>query len=143
MRLDPNSSISIQHADDSCAAGAVGVGQAGVGIGSATSDSTRALSILCEIHAPRSAQAAALAEIATVCARDVGQPLTVRALTIGKASAEPVLTLHLPVELAVEQHRVWCLACRLACFCPTARVSVLVSGESAFLETSARRRRSA
>ncbi len=107
------------------------------------SNTAEASSITCEIHAPRSAQAAALAEIATVCARDVGQPLTVRTLAIGQALREPVLTLHLPVELAVAQHRVWCLACRLACFCPTARVSVLVSGASAFLETSAGRRRSA
>jgi hypothetical protein len=86
--------------------------------------------ILCEIHAPRSAQAAALAEIAAALARDVGQPLTVKTLAVGRptAAAEPALTLHLPVELASSQHEVWCLACRLACFCPSARVSVFVRG---------------
>ena len=91
-----------------------------------------ALAIVCEIHAPRAAQAAALAEIATVCARDVGQRLIVRTLAIGVDGGEPALTLHLPVELAIDQHRIWCLACRLACFCPNARVSVLVRGEAAF-----------
>jgi hypothetical protein len=50
-----------------------------------------------------------------------------------------VLTLHLPAELAVSQHPVWCLACRLACFCPDARVSVLVRGEASFARTASRR----
>ncbi|WP_138223103.1 hypothetical protein [Nibricoccus aquaticus] len=90
------------------------------------------LPIICEIHAPRSSQAAALAEIAAVCARDVGQALIARTLAIGADCVEPSLTLHLPVELAEAQHRVWCLACRLACFCPSARVSVLVRGENTF-----------
>lgn len=90
--------------------------------------------ILCEIHAPRAAEAGALAEIASALARDVGQALTVKTLAIGRQTTakEPVLTLHLPAELAASQHQVWCLACRLACFCPSARVSVLVRGEAAF-----------
>ena len=89
--------------------------------------------IICEIHAPRSAVAASLAEIAVICARDVGQRLTVKTLVINAVECpEAVLTLHLPVELASTQHQVWCLACRLACFCPEARVSVLVRGEQAF-----------
>jgi hypothetical protein len=107
---------------------------------------SEAHSIICEIHAPRSSQAAALAEIATVCARDVGQPLVARTLAIGSDCPEPALILHLPVELAVAQHRVWCLACRLACFCPMARVSVLVCGEKSFAPApirASRRRRSA
>jgi len=102
--------------------------------------------IVCEIHAPRSSQAAALAEIAAVCARDVGQSLVARTLAIGSDCLEPALILHLPVELAVAQHRVWCLACRLACFCPNARVSVLVCGENSFAPSpirASRRRRSA
>ena len=105
--------------------------------------------IICEISAPRSSQAAVLAEIAGLCARDTGQRLIVKTLAIGAAAkgrdAVPVLTLHLPAELAASQHPIWCLACRLACFCPDARVSVLVQGTFATGETSerARRRRSA
>jgi hypothetical protein len=91
--------------------------------------------IFCEIHAPRSSHAAALAEIAVECAADVGQPLEAQALVVGRDCTEATLILHLPAELAVAQHRVWCLACRLACFCPEARVSVLIRGEKAFAPT--------
>lgn len=103
-------------------------------------------SIVCEIHAHRSAQAAALAEIAVTCAQDVGLPLSVKSLRIGVQPetlrpGESVLTLHLPAELAAAQHPVWCLACRLACFCPQSRVSVLVQGAEAFGELSPRSRR--
>ncbi|MCF3649282.1 hypothetical protein [Synoicihabitans lomoniglobus] len=92
-------------------------------------------SILCEIVAPSSAQAAALTEIAVTCARDVGQPITLKTLQLSpspQTGAAANLTLHLPAELAVAQHEVWCLACRLACFCPSARISVLVLGQDAF-----------
>ncbi|MET0261256.1 MAG: hypothetical protein ABW223_00045 [Rariglobus sp.] len=104
--------------------------------------------IVCEIIASRAAKAAALAEIAATCARDVGQKVIFKTLVVSPAKApEPVLTVHLPVEFAASQHQVWCLACRLACFCPDARVSVLVRGESAFgakpKTVASRRRRSA
>lgn len=89
--------------------------------------------IVCEIISPVSACAAAFAEIAVICARDLGQPLSVRTLHVGRgAPAQPTLTLHLPAALAASQHQIWCLACRLACFCPDARVSVLVLGRDAF-----------
>lgn len=88
--------------------------------------------LLCEISAPRAAHAASLADIALICARDVGQALSVKILPAGD-DARSVLTLHLPVDLAAGQHPVWCLACRLACFCPEARVSVLIQGADAFL----------
>ena len=94
--------------------------------------------IVCEILAPRAALASALAEIAAACAKDVGQAIELKTLRIGPAAKEPLLTLHLPAEVAASQHRVWCLACRLACFCPDARVSVLVRGENAFAETAVR-----
>lgn len=99
-------------------------------------------SIVCEIHAHRSAHAAALAEIAVTCAQDVGLPLSVKELRIGVQPeflkpGESVLTLHLPAELAAAQHPVWCLAC----FCPQSRVSVLVQGSEAFSEVSPRSRR--
>jgi len=88
--------------------------------------------ILCEVSAPRAAHAAALAEAAGECARDLGQRLRVKTLAIGCSAREPVLTLHLPAELAASQHQVWCLACRLACKCPGARVSVHVRATLAF-----------
>jgi hypothetical protein len=103
--------------------------------------------IVCEIFAADAVRAAALAEIAAALGRDVGQPLLARTV-VGRRpppAAAPTLTLHLPAEFAASQHEVWCLACRLACFCPQARVSVLVTGAT-FASTAAAaplRRRSA
>lgn len=88
--------------------------------------------ITCEIRARRAVESTALASIAQTCARDTGQPLVVAIAPPDLSLREPVVTLRLPAELAASQHQVWCLACRLACFCPDARVSVLVLGASAF-----------
>ena len=98
--------------------------------------------VVCEIIAPRASHAAVLAEIALACARDLGQALEPRALRIGRRAAsrrygEPgdtdsVLTLRLPVALASSQHKIWCLACRLACFLPSCRVAVLVEAADTF-----------
>lgn len=95
--------------------------------------------VLCEILAPRSTEAAALGAIARTCARDIGQPVTVKIASINAPVREAVVTLHLPAELAASQHQVWCLACQLACFCPQARVSVLVLGANQFATSRKRR----
>lgn len=95
--------------------------------------------IVCEIHAPDAATGSDLAHIATTCARETGVAVVTRVLPAG--GREQTLTLHLPAELAASQHPVWCLACRLACFCPGARVSVLILGESAFVPPSTSRDR--
>ena len=87
--------------------------------------------IVCEILGKEIEVASVIAEIATVCARDVGQPLVIKS-RVDPAVPENTLTLHLPADLAAAQHPIWCLACRLACFCPDARVSVLVNAETSF-----------
>lgn len=95
----------------------------------------RTPALVCEIRACEVAQAATFAEIANSLAIDVGQPIEVRIVRLARAARLPretTLTLHLPAALAATQSQVWCLACRLACFCPNARVSVLVQGEAAF-----------
>lgn len=86
--------------------------------------------LVCEIHAPDAATGADLAHIAETCARETGVAIVTRVMPAG--GRQQTLTLHLPAELAATQHPVWCLACRLACFCPGARVSVLILGEQAF-----------
>jgi hypothetical protein len=86
--------------------------------------------VVCEILAPNAALAETLGRIVGACARDAGQPVTLSARPADGHDA--VITLRLPVELASTQHPVWCLACQLACFCPQARVSVLILGENAF-----------
>lgn len=82
----------------------------------------------------------ALADIAQACARDLGVPLVMQTSVARTEKTHPHpapgLTLHLPVEFAASQHQVWCLACRLACFCTTARVSVLVLGQAFSAESS-------
>jgi hypothetical protein len=95
--------------------------------------------LLCEIDVTSRAEAKALAKIAQVCAHDVGLAVHVRTRRAPKrrtAPAEKLITLHLPAELPASQHPVWCLACRLACFCPNARVSVLVSSRNLFSHAS-------
>lgn len=100
--------------------------------------------IVCEVLAKNNETAGAIAEIANVCARDVGQPLALQA-RVDHSAREETLTLHLPAALAAAQHPIWCLACRLACFCPDARVSILVQAETSFArkQTARRRRTSA
>jgi hypothetical protein len=96
--------------------------------------------IVCDIIADRASHAAVLAEIAVACARDLGQPLTPRTLRLGRRTvgrpADPdtdsVLTLRLPAALAGSQHQVWCLACRLACFLPSSRITVLIEAADTF-----------
>jgi hypothetical protein len=95
--------------------------------------------ITCEILAPSAIDAVALRAIAEACARDTGQPLTVKPVPLDAPMKEAALTLLLPVDLASSQHQVWCLACRLACFCPQARVSVLVLGAGSFAPSPDRR----
>lgn len=99
--------------------------------------------IVCEIHARHAAHAAALAEIALTCGRDVALRVHPRRVIVGRDrhAREDVLVLRLPAHLASSQHRVWCLACRLACFLPDARISVEVSAVNAFRPPRARRRR--
>lgn len=92
------------------------------------------VSLPCTIAGPDRATVCALAEIADACSRDLAVSLELRTSVTRKRDRQPpdgpVLTLHLPVELAASQHQVWCLACRLACFCPSVRVSVLVLGQN-------------
>ena len=86
--------------------------------------------ITADIDAPEAATGADLVHIVETCARETGQSLCIRLLPAG--GRDQTITLHLPAELAAAQHPVWCLACRLACFCPAARVSVFILGAHLF-----------
>lgn len=101
--------------------------------------SSESAQVVCEILAPDAVVATDLGHIVGVCARETGQPLSMQVLLC--ATGESTLTLRLPVELAATQHQVWCLACRLACFCPETRVGVLILGEAAFRPEPERRSR--
>jgi len=97
------------------------------------------IALVCEIVARDAMTATAVAQIAKVCAQDVRQPLVVKSRAQAGVSVT-VLTLHLPAALAAGQTPAWCLACRLACFCPDARVSVLVLAAPEFDERRQRQK---
>lgn len=97
--------------------------------------------IRCEIVTSTSAAAASLAEIAAKCAHTTGHVLVPVKLEAQRPVKQPLLTLLLPLELAGAQNEVWCLACRLACFCPDARISVLVQAAEAFPKQKKRKTR--
>ncbi len=96
--------------------------------------------LIAEIRAGKRSLSLDLAEIAGECARDVGLPLVTDARTPRHFEGTPSLVLHAPVDVAAEQHPVWCLACRLACFCPDARVSVMVHSETGFAKVARNQR---
>lgn len=92
---------------------------------------------LCEVQAPRPTLGD-LGHIVRFCVTELALPVEVVAREITRG--EPLVTLQITAEQAVNQHPVWCLACRLACFCPDARVSVLIRAEAQFAAVSALRR---
>jgi hypothetical protein len=88
----------------------------------------------CEIHAGATALAD-LTAIVRFCAGELGLAIEI----VPRASGEPAtIVLQLSADQAAAQHPVWCLACRLACFCPDARVSVLVQAQPLFASASNR-----
>jgi hypothetical protein len=90
--------------------------------------------LICTVHAAQGA-AKDLAEIVRFSAQEIQQPIDV--LVHETETGPHAITLHLLADDAATQHPAWCLACRLSCFCPTARVSVLVVGAE-FSTASAR-----
>lgn len=94
--------------------------------------------ILCEIRAD-ARSGADLAHIVEFCVKETG--LTIEIVNYEVHTAEPVLTLHASVEQAASQNPVLCLVCRLACFCPLARVGMLVHAAKKFGSLPGRRAR--
>lgn len=91
--------------------------------------------LLCEIHAPSLRQEDALRQIVETCARDAALQVvtdTHRIPRNRRGSISTHITLQMTADIAACQHEAWCMVCRLACFCPQARVSVLVLGGNAF-----------
>lgn len=88
----------------------------------------RSATIHCEIRSSSPAQLAGLAQIAGTCAADLGQRLELNPCAPESRKRESTITLHVSAEQTASDPDVWCLACRLACFCYEARVSVLVHG---------------
>ena len=91
--------------------------------------------LTCEIHAPSATKGDALAQVVDTCANELAQPVLVKQRRIPRnhrGSIPTHISLELPADIAASQHEVWCLTCRIACFCPDVRVSVLVLGADSF-----------
>ncbi len=73
-----------------------------------------------------------LAYIVELCAGEIG--LSLEIVARDQRIAEPFVTLHASAEQAASQHPLWCLVCRLACFCPQTRVGVLVYAQDKFAQ---------
>ncbi|RMH59073.1 MAG: hypothetical protein D6685_11465 [Bacteroidetes bacterium] len=86
------------------------------------------LILRCDIRAPSRDHADVLAEIARTCARDLGIGLRVRRCSPFHSGVNSTISVVITAADTINEPRVWCLACRLACFCHDARVSVLVRG---------------
>ncbi len=69
-----------------------------------------------------------LRRILYYCAVDSGTIITVQTLVVSGLNMPEMELSVLPEEL-VEYHSVWCLACRLSCFCPQVSVAVLIRSE--------------
>ena len=80
------------------------------------------------IQARTELEAGDLRRILHYCAVDSGAAITVRD-HVRSGLSVPEFNLSVTPDELVERHQVWCLACRLACFCPQARVSVLIQND--------------
>lgn len=89
----------------------------------------------CTVYGQVESQSLAAAAIIEKCAEDIGQQVFV-STSPDSAALETTITFELSAEQASGQDQVWCLACRVACFCPDARVSVLIRGEDSFAQRS-------
>lgn len=102
--------------------------------------------LTCEVHAPSAVKGQALTQIVESCSNELAQPIRVEQRRIprnNRGSIPTHIVLRLPAEVASSQHEAWCLTCRIACFCPDVRVSVLVLGADAFAKNGGKEKNAA
>ncbi len=82
-------------------------------------------SIQCDIVAPSETLRRELAQIAQICAVDLklALPLKIHEAAGDPTSFETTIHLSVHVESAIADDAIWNLACRIACFCPQARIT--------------------
>ncbi|MCH6256317.1 hypothetical protein MLD52_07140 [Puniceicoccaceae bacterium K14] len=88
-------------------------------------------SISCEIVAKDEVQLYDLERITQRCAIDIklSLPINILKSQADKTNTETRIDIFVPVELAVAYDAVWSLACRVACFCPQARITAQIQSE--------------
>jgi hypothetical protein len=76
-----------------------------------------------------------LESIAMQCAMDVRVKVETKTTVRSKIQSN-FITLQINVDEALGDSQSWCLACRLSCFCPAARISIIISAQSLFQQTA-------
>jgi hypothetical protein len=89
-----------------------------------TAASQPSVALRCEIVA-ESRLGAVLGRIVRTCADDLQLTVAIQS-RVAKPAMATSITVHLPVDVLIESHLAWRLGFRVACFCPYARVGVLV-----------------
>jgi hypothetical protein len=88
----------------------------------------------CLIESPDYDIAKQLESIALQCAIDAKTPMETK-ITVRSKIQSSFITLQINVDEALGDSQSWCLACRLGCFCPAARVSIIISAQPLFQQT--------
>lgn len=86
----------------------------------------------CEIIAHSWGAGLELQRIARHCGMDLGTSFDCKVRVDRNSGVPAHLTLKMDVAEIAESSTCHCLACRIACFCPKARVSVLISADRHF-----------
>ena len=103
-----------------------------------TQSSTRNADLIdmkCLIESPDYDIAKQLESIALQCAIDAKTPMETK-ITVRSKIQSSFITLQINVDEALGDSQSWCLACRLGCFCPAARVSIIISAQPLFQQTA-------
>ena len=87
-------------------------------------------SIRCEVVSEDEKLRTDLSRIAKTCAIDLKLtfPLEMlqRARRLDETETEAEINLSIPAKLALAHDSIWNLACRIACFCPQARITTRI-----------------
>ncbi len=87
-------------------------------------------SIRCEIVSEDEKLRDALVRIAKTCAIDLKLSLPMEMSERTRRATEPEseakITLSIPAKFALAHDSIWNLACRIACFCPQARITTQI-----------------
>jgi hypothetical protein len=76
-----------------------------------------------------------LENIALQCAMEAKTQIETK-VTVRSKIQSNFITLQINVDEALGDSQSWCLACRLSCFCPAARVSIIISAQPLFQQTA-------
>ncbi len=89
----------------------------------------------CLIESSNHKTAKQLESIAVQCAIDSRTQIETKRVVRSKIQSN-FITLQIDVSEALGDSQSWCLACRLSCFCPSTRISIIISAQPLFKHTA-------